>query len=408
MKRAVAVITVLSLLLVAMPSLSEANAPYGQRVAEFALALVGRPFTFGGTTPDGFDASGLLVYVYGEFGASLPRTVAEQFTVGSAVTRSDLRPGDIVLFASGNTRWTAIFVGNNEVVWSSSSAGRVRRASLSESTVSSNYQGARRLPDSAFASIGAMIARDTTALIGARFEFGSSGPQRFDASGLTQFVHSQWGVGVPRTMAQQFAGGNTLHPSQLEPGDLVFFSFNNGATVGLVGVFVGDDEFVFSSQSAGQVVRRDMASYANSFIGAKRYHGPVPPYIPPAPKPDIPTLVIETAEQYLGTPYVFGATGPASFDCSGFTRFVYAQHNISLPRTSVSQAAAGVLVTTNEMRKGDLLIFVDTYKPGISHVGIFIGDGRFIHATTSQGVSYGDLSQNYWNTRLHSVRRVIP
>lgn len=404
MKRIVAVITMLSLLLVAIPAVSEAEAPYGQRVADLALAQVGAPFVFGGANPEGFDASGLLLYVYGEFGASLPRTVAEQYAVGSAVTRANLRPGDIVLFASGSARWTAIFVGNNEVVWSSLSAGRVRKASLRDAAVSSNYQGARRLPHSAFASMGAMIAKDAAALVGARYEFGALGPLRFDASGLSQFVHTRWGINIPRTMAQQFAGGNTLHVSQLEPGDLLFFSFN-GSSIGLVGVYVGNDEFVFSSQSAAQVIKRDIADYAASFMGAKRYHGAVPPYVP-APKPDLPTQIIETAKRYLGAPYVFGASGPESFDCSGFTRFVYGQHDISLPRTSVNQATAGVSATG--MQKGDLLIFVDTYKPGISHVGIFIGDGQFIHATTSQGVSYANLSQSYWNTRLHSVRRVIP
>ncbi|MBT9133555.1 MAG: Gamma-DL-glutamyl hydrolase [Firmicutes bacterium] len=126
------------------------------------------------------------------------------------------------------------------------------------------------------------------------------------------------------------------------------------------------------------------------------------------PRPDTATLILATAEEYLGTPYVFGADGPESFDCSGFTRFVFAQHDIAIPRTSISQASAGVRVAIAGRRKGDILVFVDTWRPGISHVGIYMGEGQFIHATTREGVSYANLSSTYWGTRLHSVRRVIP
>lgn len=408
-KKLISTVVVLSLLLLVMPVVSEANSIYGQKVADLALELVGTPYVFGGTSTSGFDASGLLVYVYGTYGASLPRTVNEQINVGSSVSRSNLRPGDIVIFSASGTRWTSIFVGNNEVVWSSSGTGKVRKASLSDSAVSANYVSARRLPDSAFASLGQLIAAEASKMLGSRFEFGATGPSRFDASGLTLYSHSQYGVSIPRTMAQQYADGHNVTKSQLGPGDLVFFSFDSGKTVGLVGVFVGNNEFVFASQSLGGVVMRDLSSYNSSYLGAKRYFGDAPP-APPAPTPptpDLATQIIATAEKYLGTPYVFGANGPASFDCSGFTRFVYAEHNISIPRTSVSQSTAGTLVSTADMQKGDLLIFVDTYKAGISHVGIYIGDNQFIHAITSTGVSYGNLSQSYWNTRLHSVRRVI-
>jgi len=397
-----------------MPNVSAANSIYGQKVANLALELVGTPYAFGGTSTSGFDASGLLFYVYGAYGATLPRTVNAQFTVGTSVSRANLQPGDIVLFSASGAKWTSIFVGNNEVVWSSSGTGRVRKASLNESSVSANFVGARRLPDSVYTPLGQLLAAEANALIGSRYGYGAVGPTRFDASGLMQYLHKQYEIAIPRTMAQQYASGQSVALSQLEPGDLVFFNFTGGNTAGLVGMFTGNDEFVFASQSLGGVVKRELSSYYASFIGAKRYFGdvpplpPEPPTPPPAPKPDVASLVIATAEQYLGVPYVFGATGPEAFDCSGFTRFVFAKHDISIPRTSLNQSQVGTLVDISEMQKGDLLIFVDTYKPGISHVGIYIEDGKFIHATTSTGVSYGKLSQSYWNTRLHSVRRIIP
>ncbi|MDO4711729.1 MAG: NlpC/P60 family protein [Peptostreptococcaceae bacterium] len=79
------------------------------------------------------------------------------------------------------------------------------------------------------------------------------------------------------------------------------------------------------------------------------------------------------AMKYLGTPYVYGGTSPSGFDCSGFTQYVYRQVGISLPRTSGSQARAGQYVSLSNIKSGDLL-----YGPG--HVGIYIGNGQYIHS----------------------------
>ena len=405
-------LTLIMLLSSTAATIGAASSTYGNAVAVSTAGLVGSPYRFGGADPAGFDASGLVVYAYGLHGAEVPRTVAGQFTVGSQVTRrSDLRAGDIVLFESGNTQWTGIYLGGNDVVWASSSAGKVVKASISDSAVSDNLQGARRLPESAFSS-GTALATRAIALIGKTFQFGANGPNQFDASGLTQFVHSQAGVTIPRTVANQYAGGTNITRSQLQPGDLIFFG-SNVSSPSLVAVFIGSGRFVFASNSEGQVIERSLsdATYNDSAIGARRYIGSTPstpPPPPPAPKPDLASLVIATAEKYIGTPYVFGATGPDTFDCSGFTRHVFAQHGISLPRTSLSQASAGTKVASQgDMKKGDLLIFVDTYKAGISHVGIYIGDDQFIHTIPKGGVGYASLKTSYWSDRLHSARRLI-
>lgn len=407
-KRLISTAIVLSLLLALMPALSEANSAIGQRVADLALQLVGTPYAYGGSDTTGFDASGLLVYTYGSYGASLPRTTAGQVGVGTAVSRANLRPGDIVIFSASGSQWSSIYVGNNSVVWSSSSSRKVKVASLSESSVARNYYGARRLPDSAFASLGKLIAMEAEHLVGARYEAGAAGTARFDASGFTQFVHQQFGIAIPRALASQHTDGAAVAPTQLTPGDIVFFG--SGSSVTWAGIYLGDNSYMSASKSAGAVVKRELDTSSSSYLGAKRYFGdvpPLPPVPPEPPKPDLAAQIITTAEKYLGVPYVFGASGPDTFDCSGFTRFVYAQHKISIPRNSLSQSEAGVLVSTQNMKKGDLLIFVDTYKAGISHVAIYIEDGKFIHAVPATGVSYGSLNTTYWKTRLHSVRRII-
>ena len=181
------------------------------------------------------------------------QTCALPIYVGTSVTRANLRPGDIVLFSASGTRWTSIFVGNNEVVWASSGSKTVRKGSLNDSAISANYVGARRLPDTAFAPLGKLIAAEAVGLIGARYEFGATGPAKFDASGLMQYVHNQYGVSIPRTMAQQYASGNSVSRAQLEEGDIVFFG--TSSTISLVGLYVGNDEFVFASQSLNEIGR---------------------------------------------------------------------------------------------------------------------------------------------------------
>ncbi|MBO6046300.1 MAG: C40 family peptidase [Erysipelotrichaceae bacterium] len=109
------------------------------------------------------------------------------------------------------------------------------------------------------------------------------------------------------------------------------------------------------------------------------------------------TGLINTAKTKLGHAYVWGATGPNVFDCSGFTRWVFAQNGISLPRTAAAQYSATKRVSRGDLRKGDLIFFKGTTgRGGITHVGIYIGDGQFIHAANS-GISYNNLSESYYS-----------
>lgn len=116
--------------------------------------------------------------------------------------------------------------------------------------------------------------------------------------------------------------------------------------------------------------------------------------------------LIQSSFQYIGTPYWFGGTTPRGFDCSGFTRYVFAGIGIDLPRMADGQYSVGRPVSVERMQPGDL-VFFETYEPGPSHVGIYIGNSQFISATSSRGVVVADLYGYYWGERFLGARRVM-
>lgn len=125
-------------------------------------------------------------------------------------------------------------------------------------------------------------------------------------------------------------------------------------------------------------------------------------------KPVKPELdnVVQTAEKYLKTPYRFGGESPKGFDCSGFVKFVYDKHGNKLPRTADSQYKTGKKVDRLSLKPGDL-VFFNTYGAGVSHVGIYYGSGKFIHASSSRGVMISKLDELYWKPRYLGAKRII-
>ncbi len=115
--------------------------------------------------------------------------------------------------------------------------------------------------------------------------------------------------------------------------------------------------------------------------------------------------VQETAQQYLGVPYRFGGATPQGFDCSGFVMYVFQKHGIKLPRTADVQYTIGRIVDKSRLQPGDVVFFT-TYEKGASHEGIYLGQERFVHASSSRGVMISALSEPYWKSRYLGARRM--
>lgn len=116
--------------------------------------------------------------------------------------------------------------------------------------------------------------------------------------------------------------------------------------------------------------------------------------------------VVNYAFKFIGKPYVYGAAGPNAFDCSGLTQYVYNKFGIGLSRTTYSQVNEGTKVDRNNLKAGDLIFF--NTEGSISHVGIYIGNGEFIHAPrTGKPVMISSLSDGYYSQRYATARRIV-
>lgn len=117
--------------------------------------------------------------------------------------------------------------------------------------------------------------------------------------------------------------------------------------------------------------------------------------------------ILAEAQKYLGCPYRSGGASPSGFDCSGFVYYVLKNLGYSPYRTPVDQYKMGASVSKSDLTAGDLVFFAGTYAGGISHVGIYAGNGQFIHAPNSRStVSYSDLTSGYWAEHYYGARRL--
>ena len=115
------------------------------------------------------------------------------------------------------------------------------------------------------------------------------------------------------------------------------------------------------------------------------------------------SLVVTTSQKYIGAPYAPGGVSPSGFDSSGFIQYVFKQHGISLPRSTADQFKMGTAV--KDLVSGDL-VFFNTSGSGVSHVGIYIGNGRFISTTVNKGVKIDHLEDSYWAPRFMGGKRL--
>ncbi|WP_033543821.1 C40 family peptidase [Planococcus sp. CAU13] len=152
----------------------------------------------------------------------------------------------------------------------------------------------------------------------------------------------------------------------------------------------------------GQILKIENAAAAP--VLTTPVSNPAPPAAPAPAATDTIGKIVETATSLIGKPYVWGGSTANGFDCSGFVFYVYNQAGINVPRTSTTgYDARSYDISTPEI--GDLVFFENTYRAGISHLGIYIGNNQFIHAGGDQ-VQISNFDRGYWSNHFAGFKRL--
>ena len=145
--------------------------------------------------------------------------------------------------------------------------------------------------------------------------------------------------------------------------------------------------------------KQPVAEYPDSHRAAKTLDGP--------PANNIEQRILDQYHHWKGTRHRLGGTGRGGIDCSGFVRAVYQDaFNISLPRTTITQVHQGKTVSRGELQPGDLVFFKPPDYP--RHVGIYLNESKFVHASKSKGVIISRIDKYYWGKYFWTARRILP
>ncbi|TVY10344.1 NlpC/P60 family protein [Paenibacillus cremeus] len=158
---------------------------------------------------------------------------------------------------------------------------------------------------------------------------------------------------------------------------------------------------IMASSAKDSVITEPVSKHTSQFIGAKR--------VLSALDQKRVNLVL-LAQQYLGTPYDFGAAygQTKTFDCSSFTKWIFAHNGVTLPRVSRDQAQEGTFISKANLETGDLVFFSTPDSKGkIGHVGMYVGDGMMIHTYGAGGVKFSTIETGWWKDHYITARRVL-
>lgn len=167
-----------------------------------------------------------------------------------------------------------------------------------------------------------------------------------------------------------------------------------------------DGEFGEATENAVKKFQSDMGLEVDGVVGPGTYKLLMKKEMPVSRGDSIIRKIIRAGYAVIGTPYVFGGETPdEGFDCSGFIRYCFEKAGIDISRSADTQFEEGRKISIDRLRVGDL-VFFETYEEGPSHVGIYLGDGEFLHSGSSEGVSIAEMDDPYWADAYYGACRI--
>jgi len=247
---------------------------------------------------------------------------------------------------------------------------------------------------------------------------------RFLATGVVALLFAALCYGVSDARTYTVAPGDTVSSiakaNDMSVADLARLNQLEGNDLRPGTILVLDDESMPALDPAQVAEARDRALAAEAAFVPHQAGTDVALWAPEAAKSPsalrrlaegiasrttaLAARLTKSAMRFLGVPYVFGGTTSRGFDCSGYVQHVFALLGIHLPRTADEQYDVGRKVA--HIKPGDL-VFFQTYTSGPSHVGIYLGQGRFVHSSSSHGVEVSELHDAYWSARYLGAKRVL-
>ena len=169
-----------------------------------------------------------------------------------------------------------------------------------------------------------------------------------------------------------------------------------------------DGDFGSETEAAVKQFQADKGLEVDGIVGNETYMALLQKPIPPnrSGRSAVVKNIIRAAYSVIGVPYVFGGTSTYGFDSSGLTQYSFARSGIDIPRQADTQMYYGRQISASQLRPGDLVFFT-TYEAGASHCGIYLGNGQFIHAGSSTGVTVASAFTGYWGARYYGACRII-
>ncbi|HZG18185.1 MAG TPA: C40 family peptidase [Candidatus Bathyarchaeia archaeon] len=302
------------------------------------------------------------------------------------------------------------------------------------------------------------VVKLAKSLVGKDYKSGANGPSQFDAPGLAAYIYGKVGIHVSDSVSALYKAGKAVDKNKLQPGDLLFFTLSSSKTPSYLGIYIGDNKFIYANQGSDEVITKTMSSYyKGKLVGVRRLLDgsmttapttpttPTPPVttpvenpaagdeitpVDPTPTPEptpapAPTVtkgdqIINAGLKYLGIPYKYGdsRSDKRYMDCSDFTYNTFKDIGIKIPTNSRSQATyvkehGTPVYDVDKLQKGDLIFMmsykgskassysgIDPLKQRITHVGIYAGDGKILHTYGSGGVRITKFNDTSWEYRF--------